>query len=86
MERWLDGSGFLAESSSSAILDQGLKPIRLVDGDKRVLDRDPSLFPELAQRAGYRFARSARHRCHLFMGQQQWKPEFAAIHMFANLV
>ena len=68
------------------ILDQGLQPIWLMDGHKRVLDRDPTILAELTQGTCHSFSRSARHGRHLFVSQQKREPISAAVHLLANLV
>ena len=42
-------------------LNQRLQPLRLVQGDEGVFDRDPAVFAELAQGAGDGFAGGAGH-------------------------
>ena len=67
-------------------LNESLEALRLVDGDDRILDRDPAFFAKLAEGAGDRFAGGTRHRRHLFVGEEERETEGAAVEVLADLM
>src|SRR5271166_4917084 len=72
--RWCEG-----------LLHQRLQPFWMMKSDQGVFDGDPTILAELAECAGDGFPRSAGHRGHLLVGQQERKP-VAATQVFADLM
>ena len=64
--------------ASFGALDEGLEVFRMVKGDQRVLDGDPTVLAELAEGAGNGFAGGAGHGGHLLVGEKQRESETEA--------